>query len=312
MSSFEAVSLDGVRVELVDCGSASATVRVHRGPALLGTRVVELDDAPESVRPRLLAYVVAEILLAEDTTTPAPAAEATTTPTESTEPVQIVAPVLTRDESMDLPRLDPRNQHLRPWHISLDAGVRWLAASQTHVGTYRLTSSIGRMLFELRHTFGPLLGQPVLNDLRDQTVIFQSITVGIGFRYRHPFGDDAFFVDGVGAAGFLFLQRFDRNDGSFTERTRFATAGLEARAGIEIGLGRLRGSIAAEFGYTRPRNGPKADFDPPPEIRHASGVFLGMTLGLGWETASGLRGTSLRGRRRMLGADPSRTRSTNP
>lgn len=298
-TEFESLDLHDLRIELVDCSDVEATVRVSRGESLLDTRVVQLDDAAQSVRLRLIAYVVAEILLARDHSVATP---------ESSEPAAPAAPAVPTDLPTSVPNVSPRSPTattattanqllriraydpaLRPWHVSVDAGVRWLAASHTHVGTYRITTVLGHMLLELRHTFGPLLGQPILTERGDERVRFQSVTVGIGFRYRHAFGDDAFFVDGVGAAGFLFLQRFGANDAEFRSMRRFATAGLEARAGVEVGFGRLRGSLAAEFGYARPRNGPKADFDPPPEIRHATGVFLGMTLGLAWETTPGVR-----------------------
>lgn len=297
-TSFDAGSLDAVRIELAECSSLEVTVLVHRGGASLGARRVDLDDAAASVRMRLVAYVVAEILLA----TPS---EPTSAPTDAGSD----APVADESSSGDDGAAPPvragthgaaRDPELRPWHVTLDAGVRWFQTTDTHLGTYRITMSIGRMLFETRHSFGPMLGRAFVPETGEPVSVFHVATVGLGFRYRYTFGDDAFFVDGVGSAGFLFLQG-ERSNIILARENRYAVAGLETRTGIEIGFGRARGWIAVEFGYLRPRNGPKSTFTPPPEVR-TNGRFLGMTIGVGWETTSGLRRMDARARRRLLGA----------
>lgn len=297
-TSFDAGSLDSVRIELAECSTSEVTVLVHRDDALLDARHVDLDDAAAGIRMRLVAYVVAEILLASPI-------EPVSTPTvvPASTPAQADAPRREDAEAAadpgDATRVN-RDPDLRPWHITLDAGVRWFPTTETHLGTYRLTMSIGRMLFEARHAFGPVLGRSDIPETGARVTVFHVATIGLGFRYRYAFGDDALFVDGLGAVGFLFLDG-ERTNFTTARETRYAVAGLEARAGIEIGFGRVRGLIAVEFGYLRPRNGPKSTFAPPPEVR-TNGRFLGMTVGLGWETVSGLRHMESRARRRLLGA----------
>lgn len=297
-TTFDAGDLGAVRIELAQCTRGDVTVLVHRDGSPIDARRVDLEDAAESVRMRLIAYVVAEILLASP--------QARTTPLVTVpagEAVSVAAPAA-EDEAVPSPAdtaRTAREPRLRPWHFSVDAGVRWFATNRTHVGTYRLTMSVGRMLYETRHSFGPVIGDSRDAETGELLDDFHVVTLGVGFRYRRAFGDDAFFVDGVGSAGFILLGGEPTNlDGSRFDRV--AVAGLEARSGIEIGLGRrVRAWISVEFGYQRPRRGPRGAFSGRPEIR-SNGRFLGVTVGLGWETVSGLRGMERVARRRLLGA----------
>lgn len=310
LASIEEARLAGVVIELVDCTASSVRLRIVRGAIPIEERTVAVDDVERSARARLLAYVVGEmVLVATDPgrvvtqppslatppsvvdappggpvdATPSPLAGSPSraSPTPATPAPTSPSPVSPSSSDEPASRLDLAT----PLEVTLDSGVRWYASGRAHLQTTRLTVAIDHVVLDLRHTMGPLTGASLPvgpGGYRSHVVPFHVSTAAIGFRHAFRFGDDAFFVDALGYAGALWTPPHDGYPDSYGGRARYGVGGLEARAGLDVGLGPLRGSVTFELGYAQSRRPAHEDPLRPSPVRPVSGAYLGATLGLGW------------------------------
>lgn len=314
LGPLEGADLAGLRVIIDECGESALRVRLFMDDRVIEMRSVPLDDVAPSARPRLLSYVVVEmILLATEATRrdepgvpapPSPIDPTTATPSDVADsaprsgaareirghgeahglPARAALVTTVQAEPPEMARrwaLEDR----RPLEWTLDAGVRWYTAPSSHLATLRFTIAVDRLLLETRYTFGPMLreARPIAPNGRPQpSCPFHVPTLAVGFRQAFRFGDDAIFLDGLGYAGAVWTPTDDGFRDSVEGRARYGMGGLEARVGLDVGLGPVRATLSLEFGYAQGRRVRYEDPLRPVPLRYVSGPYVGATLGMGF------------------------------
>lgn len=312
LASMRPAAHEGVTFVVGSCTATDAEVRIERDGAVVERRVVVVGDVPASLRTRLLALVLAELVrvstglesqrddasepMTADARIPAPPAPSPpaaaspprasrTAAPEHAALLEDRPPFLQRDQEDRPPPYapeavdDPASHRDDRTSLTFDSGIRWYPREWSRLLSLRGRVARQHLVVEARYSRGPTLYTE-----SELPSTFSVAELAAGPRVGVHGAQVDFDVAALAAVGFVRPLADEGDDLQSYDRTPCYALTLSFTATRSFGRGRSRAVLVAGFdiGYFLGTASSSTIFRDEQPVGDMRGVTFGLSVGVGY------------------------------